>query len=53
MPSRDPVQRFQDILDNIGRITDYTVGMNATVFVQDYKTYDAVEPLSGTHQRSI
>ena len=43
MPSSDPIQRFQDILDNIGRIEDHTAGMDAMAFVEDHKTYDAVE----------
>ena len=43
MPSRAPLKRFQDILDNIGRIEDHTAGMDATAFLGDPKTYDAVE----------
>ena len=28
VPSSDPIQRFQDILDNIGRVEEYTMGMD-------------------------
>jgi uncharacterized protein with HEPN domain len=43
VPSSDPVQRFEDILNNIGRIEDYTAGMSGAAFLEDNKTYDAVE----------
>ena len=43
MPSNDPLRRFQDILDNIARIQQYTAGMNCDAFMADPKTYDAVE----------
>ena len=43
MPSSEPVQRFEDIPDNTGRIEDYTAGMNAATFLEDSKTYEAVE----------
>ena len=43
MPSSDPIQRFEDILDNVGRIEGYTTGMDAHAFLEDTKTYDAVE----------
>jgi uncharacterized protein with HEPN domain len=43
VPSSDPLQRFEDILQNIGRIEEYTAGMNATAFFEDPRTYDAVE----------
>jgi uncharacterized protein with HEPN domain len=44
VPSSDPVQRFQDILENIGRIEKHTAGMDSsTAFMEDHKTYDAVE----------
>ena len=43
MPSSNPEQRFQDILDNIARIEKYTAGMNSESFTEDLKTYDAVE----------
>ena len=42
MPSKDPVQRFQDILENVSRIEVYTAGMNTEQFLEDL-TYDAVE----------
>jgi len=43
MPSNDPVQRFDDILENIGRIRRYTEGMEEAGFLKDTKTIDAVE----------
>ena len=43
MPSSDPVQHFEDIMDNVGRIEVYTTGMDAASFLEDNKTYDAVE----------
>jgi len=43
VPSSDPAQRFEDILDNIGRIEGYTAGMDGAAFLEDHKTYDAVE----------
>lgn len=43
MPSSDPIQRFTDILENIIRIEEFTVGMDVAAFVGDPKTYDAVE----------
>ncbi len=43
MPSKDPLQRFRDILENIDRIEGYTGGMDAGSFLADTRTYDAVE----------
>lgn len=43
MPSDDPAQRFDDILENIGRIRAYTEGMDETDFLKDAKSRDAVE----------
>ncbi len=43
MPSSDPIQRFQDILENIDRIEQYTAGMDFAAFRDDGKTWDAVE----------
>jgi uncharacterized protein with HEPN domain len=43
VPSSDPVQRFQDILENIRRIEGRTAGMNAAAFLEDHKSYDPVE----------
>jgi uncharacterized protein with HEPN domain len=43
VPSRDPVQSFEDILENVLRIEQFTAGMDLAEFVRDYKTYDAVE----------
>jgi uncharacterized protein with HEPN domain len=42
VPSKDPVQRFQDIFEN-PRIEGHTAGMNAAAFLEDHKTYDVVE----------
>jgi len=43
LPSKDPVQRFQDILDYIGLIKDYTRGASYDSYFRDRKTPDAVE----------
>ncbi len=43
MPSKDPAQRFEDILENIALIEEFTVGMNLSSFVRDRKTSNAVE----------
>lgn len=43
MPSKKPLQRLEDILDNIDLIRDYTRGASYDSFVQDRKTQDAVE----------
>ena len=43
MPSKDPVVRFEDILENVARIEQYTSGMDAAAFASDIKTSDAVE----------
>lgn len=43
MPSKNPVQRFEDILDNIGLIKEYTRGVSYDGYVADRKTRDAVE----------
>jgi uncharacterized protein with HEPN domain len=43
VPSKDPLQRFEDILENIARIERYTPGMNAAEFMRDRMVYDAVE----------
>jgi predicted nucleotidyltransferase len=43
VPSKDPVQRFEDILENISRIEQFHAGMDLAGFVSDLKTYDAVE----------
>jgi hypothetical protein len=43
VPSKDPIQRFTDILENIIRIEKFTAGMDVSAFVGDPKTYDAVE----------
>ena len=43
MPSKDPIQRFEDILENITRIEEFTAGMDLNAFMGDPKTHDAVE----------
>lgn len=43
MPSSDPIQRFQDILDNAERIEEYTRGMCLAEFLEGGMTCDAVE----------
>jgi uncharacterized protein with HEPN domain len=43
MPTDDPGQRFEDMLENVRRIQSYTSGMNQADFLQDQKTIDAVE----------
>ena len=43
MPSKDPAQRFEDILENGKRIRLYTVEITQAEFVGDAKTIDAVE----------
>lgn len=43
MPSEDPVQRFEDILQNIALIDRFTHGMDQTAFAGDEKTTNAVE----------
>jgi excisionase family DNA binding protein len=40
---RDPAKRFTNILEDIGRIEDFTAGMDLAAFVSDPMTYDAVE----------
>ena len=43
MPSKDPTQRFEDILENIALIEQFTAGMDLTAFTEDLKTSNAVE----------
>ena len=43
MPSSDPIQRFQDILDNIGRVEEYTMGMDLETFREGGIACDAAE----------
>jgi uncharacterized protein with HEPN domain len=43
VPSKDPIQRFEDILENIVRIEEFTAGMDLAAFVNDFKTTDATE----------
>lgn len=43
MPSRDPLHRFEDILENIALIENFTSGMDLRSFSEDSKTSSAVE----------
>jgi uncharacterized protein with HEPN domain len=43
VPSKDPIRRFEDILENIVLIEEFTAGMDLTVFTEDLKTSNAVE----------
>lgn len=43
MPSRRPVRRFEDILENARAIAVYTQGLDMRGFAADAKTRDAVE----------
>lgn len=43
MSSRNPAQRFEDILENIASIGDFTRGFSADSFVAGPKTVNAVE----------
>jgi len=37
VPSRDPTQRFEDILENIAPIEEFTAGMDLTAFTENLK----------------
>ncbi len=43
MPSRNPAQRLDDIIENITRIRAYVEGLDKEMFMRDTKTLDAVE----------
>jgi uncharacterized protein with HEPN domain len=43
VPSKDPTQRFEDILQNIALIEEFTAGMDCIAFARDAKTSNAVE----------
>ena len=43
MPSKDPVQRFEDILENIIFIERFTSGLDLDGFLEDPKTRNATE----------
>jgi uncharacterized protein with HEPN domain len=55
MPSKDPGQRLQDILDNIEAIRRFISGMGFETFVEDQKTFyaatRALEMISGASRR--
>ena len=41
MPSKDPIQRFADILENIILIEEFTRGMDLNSYQEDLKTRNA------------
>ena len=43
MPSSDPIQRLEDILENIARIEDFTAGMDLAAFRQNAQAVYAVK----------
>ncbi|MGO9260413.1 MAG: DUF86 domain-containing protein [Bryobacteraceae bacterium] len=43
MPSKDPIRRFEDILENILLIEEFTAGMDSTAFTEDLRTSNAAE----------
>jgi uncharacterized protein with HEPN domain len=43
VPSSDPVQRFQDIIDNIARTERFTAGLNSQTFAENEQTIYAVK----------
>jgi uncharacterized protein with HEPN domain len=43
VPSKDPIQRFEDILENIILIEEFTSGMGQNAFLEDLKTRNATE----------
>ena len=43
VPSSDPIQRFQDILDNIACIEEFTSGMDLAAFSRNNQAVYAVK----------
>jgi uncharacterized protein with HEPN domain len=43
VPSKDPIQRFEDILENAILIGKFTKGMDLNSFLDDFKTRNATE----------
>jgi uncharacterized protein with HEPN domain len=43
LPSKKPIRRLEDILDNINLIKEYTLDIPYDSFIKDRKTQDAVE----------
>jgi uncharacterized protein with HEPN domain len=43
VPSKDPIQRFEDILENIVLVEEFTRGMDRSAFLEDLKTRNATE----------
>ena len=50
MPSKDPIQRFLDILENIALIEDFTRGMDLQAFLEDLKDAECDGAVHGTYQ---
>ena len=46
MPSKDPIQRFADILENIILIEEFTRGMDLNAYQEDLKWRRNCVPLS-------
>lgn len=55
MPSKDPIQRFADILENIILIEEFTRGMDLNSYQEDLKTRNATErcPLKAASQQAL
>jgi uncharacterized protein with HEPN domain len=43
VPSKGPIQRFEDILENIALIEEFTAATDLTAFTEDLKTSNAAE----------
>jgi uncharacterized protein with HEPN domain len=43
VPSRDPIQRFLDILENIAHIEEFAAGLDLTAFSQRNQSVYAVK----------
>jgi uncharacterized protein with HEPN domain len=43
LPSKNPILRLEDVLENINLIEEYTRDCSQQTFIQDRKTQDAVE----------
>jgi uncharacterized protein with HEPN domain len=43
VPSSDPIQRFEDILENVVLIEEFTSGMDFKAYLEDFRTRNATE----------
>jgi uncharacterized protein with HEPN domain len=43
VPSKDPIQRFENILENVALMEEFTAGMDVAAFTEDLKTSNAAE----------